>query len=101
MGNTCGYFNLLDRGSQFLAMPSMPPPHASALLLGPLGHLLVVQLTLEQHGFGPRGSTYAWIFSVLNTTALNTQRLVEAADGEPQVGSVELKDFPLRGGSSP
>lgn len=60
-----------------------------------------VQLTLEQHGFGPSGSTYARIFSVLNTTALNTQRLVEAADGEPQVGSVELKDFPLRGGSSP
>ena len=64
---------LLDRGSQFLAMPSMPPPHASALFLGPLGHLLVVQLTLEQHGFGPHGSTYAWIFSVVNTTALNTQ----------------------------
>ena len=64
---------LLDRGSQFLAMPSMPPPHASALFFGPLGHLLVVQLTLGQHGFGPHGSTYAWIFSVVNTTALNTQ----------------------------
>ena len=92
---------LLDRGSQFLVMPNMPSPHASALFLGPLGHLLVVQLTLEQHGFGPSGSTYARIFSVLHTTALNTQRLVDAADGEPQVGSVELKDFPLRGGSSP
>ena len=73
LGNTCGYFNLLDGGSQFLEMPSMPPPHAGALFLCPLGHLLVVQLTLEQHGFGLRGSTYARIFSVVNTTVLNTQ----------------------------
>ena len=72
LGNTCDYFNLLDGGSQFLAMPSMPPPHAGALFLCPLGHF-VVQLTLEQHGFGLRGSTYAWIFSVVNTAVLNTQ----------------------------
>ena len=30
-----------------------------------------IQLTFEQHGFELRGSTYTWIFSIVNITVLH------------------------------
>ena len=48
--------------------------------------LVGIQLTLEQHGFEPRGSTYTWIsFSVLNTKGLHDPQLVESTNVEPQI----------------
>lgn len=40
------------------------------------------QLTLEQRGFELCGSTYTWIFSIINTTVLYNLWLVESMDVE-------------------
>lgn len=86
---------LLDRGSQFLAMPRCHPPHASALFFGPLGHLLVVQLTSWTTRVWTAWSTYAWIFSVEYYSAEHSGWL--KLQMGTAVGSVELKDFQLKG----
>ena len=42
--------------------------------------MLELQLTFEQHGFELHGSTYKWIFSIVNITVLCNPQLVELTD---------------------
>lgn len=67
--------------------------------------LLKVKLALEQQAYELCRSTYTKIFfSIVNTTALHTPRLVESADGEPQYrGSTAmlLVNFQLHIGLEP
>ena len=42
-------------------------------------------MTVEQHGFEPRGSIYIWILSIVNIIVLHDPLLVESTDAEPQI----------------
>ena len=66
-------------------------------------------MTVEQHGFEPRGSIYIWILSIVNIIVLHDPLLVESTDAEPQIWKnyvyrVDYRlyaDFPLYRESAP